>query len=85
MVLEFKPEIAVQPPVKAVLFDLDGTLVDSVPMLTEAVNRVMRANGCSEFTEAQIAAMVGKGAKRLLKASVRRRVLFRPLKMCSVF
>ena len=68
MVLEFKPEIAVQPPVKAVLFDLDGTLVDSVPMLTEAVNRVMRANGCSEFTEAQIAAMVGKGAKALIES-----------------
>jgi phosphoglycolate phosphatase len=68
MVLEFKPEIAVQPPVKAVLFDLDGTLVDSVPMLTAAVNRVMRANGCPEFTEAQIAAMVGRGAKALIES-----------------
>lgn len=68
MVLEFKPEIAMQPPVKAVLFDLDGTLVDSVPMLTAAVNRVMRANGCPEFTEAQIAAMVGRGAKALIES-----------------
>ena len=79
MVLEFKPEIAVQPPVKAVLFDLDGTLVDSVPMLTAAVNRVMRANGCPKLPP------WSAEAQRLsLKACVRRRVLNRRLKTSSV-
>lgn len=67
MVLEFQPETVANAPVKAVFFDLDGTLVDSVPMLTEAVNRVMRADGRREFTEPEVADMVGKGAKVLIE------------------
>ena len=67
MVLEFKPEIAVHTPVKAVFFDLDGTLIDSVPTLTEAVNRVMRREGLHDFTEAEVTVMIGKGARVLIE------------------
>ena len=67
MVLEFVPESSVQPPVKAVFFDLDGTLVDSVPALTVAINRVMRAGRHREFSQDEISRMVGKGAKALIE------------------
>ena len=67
MVLEFRPEITVKSPIKAVFFDLDGTLVDSVPMLTEAINRVMRSKKLREFDASEVADMVGKGAKVLIE------------------
>lgn len=67
MVLEFEPKLTAHTPVRAVFFDLDGTLVDSVPMLTAAVNRVMSAKGLPVFTEAEVAEMVGKGARALIE------------------
>lgn len=67
MVLEFQPERTLHKSVKAVFFDLDGTLVDSVPRLTEGVNRVMRHRGRREFSEDEIARMVGKGARILIE------------------
>lgn len=67
MALEFKPEITVKSPIKAVFFDLDGTLVDSVPMLAEAINRVMRFKKLREFEESEVADMVGKGATVLIE------------------
>lgn len=67
MVLEFNPAPTTRTPIKAVFFDLDGTLVDSVPVLTEAINRVMRNKGLREFLENEIAEMVGKGAKALIE------------------
>ncbi len=44
------------------LFDLDGTLVDSVPDLASALNRLMAARGLAPFTEPEVSAMVGDGA-----------------------
>lgn len=37
-------------PVAAVLFDWDGTLVDSLPLVTEATNRVLVAHGFSALS-----------------------------------
>lgn len=49
------------------IFDLDGTLVDSVPDLAAAVNRLMQARGLAAFRQAEVAAMVGDGARVLLE------------------
>lgn len=49
------------------VFDLDGTLVDSAPDLADAVNALMAARGLPPFTEAEVAAMVGDGVGVLLK------------------
>ncbi len=67
MVLEFTPQLKLPDPVKAVFFDLDGTLVDSVPMIAESINRIMRAKGLREFSREEIAGMVGKGARVLIE------------------
>jgi len=48
------------------LFDLDGTIVDSVPDLASALNRLMAARGLGPFTEPEVAAMVGDGASVLV-------------------
>ncbi len=50
-----------------IVFDLDGTLVDSVPDLASAVNRLMHARGLAPLGLAQVAAMVGDGARMLLQ------------------
>jgi phosphoglycolate phosphatase len=47
--------------VRTLLLDLDGTLVDTVPDLAAALNRLMRGRGLAPFTHAQTAAMVGDG------------------------
>ena len=51
---------------KCVVFDLDGTLVDSVPDLASALNRLMQSRGLSSFDHPAVTAMVGDGAKALL-------------------
>lgn len=51
---------------RAVLFDLDGTLVDSVPDLCVAVNEVLTGLGYSPLSEAEVRGYVGDGARLLL-------------------
>lgn len=52
---------------KAVLFDLDGTLVDAIPDLVCGVNALLAKLGRPSLTESQVRTMVGKGASVLLK------------------
>ena len=49
---------------RAVLFDLDGTLVDSYNALTEAVNYARRQYGLDELSAARIRNLVGDGVGR---------------------
>jgi phosphoglycolate phosphatase len=46
---------------RTLLLDLDGTLVDTVPDLTAALNRLMGTRGLPDFTRAQVTTMVGDG------------------------
>lgn len=48
------------------LFDLDGTLVDSVPDLTRCVNAALASAQRPAVTQAQVRDWVGNGAARLL-------------------
>lgn len=50
----------------AVLFDLDGTLVDSVPDLTAAANVMLRTYGRPAVDEAAVRLRVGRGTERLV-------------------
>jgi phosphoglycolate phosphatase len=52
---------------RAVLFDLDGTLVDSYTALAEAVNYARRQHGLEELSAARIRDFVGDGLERLLQ------------------
>ncbi len=49
-----------------VVFDLDGTLVDTLPDLAAAVNRALAARGLAPLASAAVAAMVGDGIRMLL-------------------
>ena len=52
---------------RTLLFDLDGTLVNSVPDLTTALNTVVARDGLAPFAEAEVARMVGDGVRVLLE------------------
>lgn len=49
------------------MLDLDGTLVDTVPDLASALNRLMAAHGLAPFSLAETAAMVGDGVAKLME------------------
>ena len=51
---------------RAVLFDLDGTLVDSYAALADAVNYALSQHGLDELTMDEIRGYVGEGLERLL-------------------
>jgi phosphoglycolate phosphatase len=48
------------------LFDLDGTLVDSVPDLANALNEVLREHGYAALSRTEVAPMVGDGVPALV-------------------
>ena len=50
---------------RTLLLDLDGTLVDTVPDLTAALNRLMRSRDLPGFSESRVTAMVGDGIAML--------------------
>ena len=52
---------------RAVLFDLDGTLVDSYAALAEAVNFARREHGLHELSAARIREFIGDGLDTLLR------------------
>jgi phosphoglycolate phosphatase len=52
---------------RAVIFDLDGTLVDSDPDILAALNRVLCAKGYAALSRAELQPMIGDGAKVLVE------------------
>lgn len=51
----------------AVVFDLDGTLIDSRRDLASAVNRTREEVGLTPLPVARVVALVGEGARRLVE------------------
>ncbi len=58
-------------PWKLVLFDLDGTLVDSAADIAEAVNRTLDELGHGREDEAMVRSWIGLGARVLLDSALR--------------
>ena len=56
--------------VKAVMIDLDGTLVDSIPDLAAAANRMLRELGRPALDVALVRTFVGKGIPRLVERAL---------------
>ncbi|APH74761.1 phosphoglycolate phosphatase [Aquibium oceanicum] len=52
---------------KAVLFDLDGTLVDSAPDIAAATNELMAQHGLPAHLLADVRAMIGNGVAKLVE------------------
>lgn len=59
----------------SVIFDLDGTLIDSAPDIHAAVNRCFAAHGWPPFTLAQVHGFVGRGAPNLIARALESRGL----------
>ena len=58
---------------KCVVFDLDGTLTDSVPDIAAAINRLMKRRNLASFAEPDVARMVGDGARPLVERAFKAR------------
>jgi phosphoglycolate phosphatase len=57
-------------PVKAVLFDLDGTLLDSAPELGAAANALLMSRGLPVSPIADYRAYAGSGARGMLRVAL---------------
>jgi phosphoglycolate phosphatase len=70
-----------------VIFDLDGTLIDSAPDMHRAVNRMLDDLGCAPLSLADIRSMVGDGASALIARALAARqcVTADPAKALALF
>lgn len=55
---------------KLIIFDLDGTLIDSAPDLANAINYMLQELGQKSFSEELINTWVGNGAQTLVKRAL---------------
>ena len=56
--------------IKAIIFDLDGTLLDTLQDLQTAVNYALEKHGMQERTIDEVRQFVGNGVRRLMELSV---------------
>ena len=54
-----------------ILFDFDGTLIDSAPDLALAINHMLQTLGCDPFEESRVRGWVGNGARTLVERALR--------------
>ncbi|MGA2107796.1 MAG: HAD-IA family hydrolase [Syntrophorhabdales bacterium] len=60
-------------PVKLLIFDLDGTLVDSSGDIAEAINYAFSPYGVSEVSVAETVTLIGEGLTRLIEKVIERK------------
>lgn len=54
----------------AIIFDLDGTLLNTLDDLTDATNAALTHFGCKERTKEEVRSIVGNGAERLIRQAL---------------
>lgn len=69
-VADIAAEVKFPLPVKAVMIDLDGTLLDTAQDLAEAANMMLRELGRTELPLEVIQSYIGKGVQRLVKRTL---------------
>jgi phosphoglycolate phosphatase len=57
-------------PVRAVIYDLDGTLIDSRADLADSVNAMLARMGLPEHSADVICGFIGEGAERLIRRAL---------------
>lgn len=60
--------------IKALIFDLDGTLADTIPAIAEAVNMTMEHLGFPTLTTDEVRVRIGKGPRHLIAESLPKEV-----------
>ncbi len=58
--------------IRAVIFDMDGTILDTLPDITAAFNSVFRARGLRQFTSGEFRHFVGNGLKHAMESALSR-------------
>jgi len=58
---------------RAVVFDLDGTLIDSAPDIHAAANTLMERHGLGPFTPAETRSFIGSGVPHFITCCLRAR------------
>ena len=56
--------------IRGLIFDLDGTLVDALPDLTAALNRMLERRGLAPLTQTDVRPMIGDGTKKLVERAL---------------
>lgn len=56
--------------IELVIFDLDGTIIDSLDDLTAATNYMLSELGRGELSKSEVRELVGQGAKRLVERAL---------------
>jgi phosphoglycolate phosphatase len=56
--------------IKAVIFDLDGTLVHSAPDIQVAINKLLAEEGRRPLRLEEVAVMIGDGAPKLVERAM---------------
>ena len=57
-------------PIKAVIWDLDGTLLNTLDDLTAAVNAALRLHSMPERTADEVRTFIGNGVRKLIGRSM---------------
>jgi len=64
------PNRSLSHPFEAVVFDLDGTLIDSLHDIADATNRVLKSNGFPTHPYVSYRTFVGKGLRNLVEMAL---------------
>ena len=70
---------------KLIIFDLDGTLIDSIPDILYNINIMLKHFGYKERTYGDIRSFIGNGARNLVKRSIGEEISEDRLDECLAF
>lgn len=70
-------------PIHLIIFDLDGTLIDSIVDITSAVNYALEPYGIAPVTAEEATTMVGEGSLKLIERVLARRCISLDKKVLS--
>ena len=62
--------------IKAVVFDLDGTILNTITTITHFVNQTLQKHNVSPITESECKTFIGDGARKLIERSLRSKGFF---------